>query len=199
MNYEKEIWKDIPEIENYQVSNYGRVRSMKRKAPRILSQTEKHDGYMQVGLYINKKQKFFLVHRLVAMAFIPNPENKPTVDHIDRIRNHNYPENLRWMTMDEQKTNKTPMGEGQYLPSQNKIKKGERIFHEDVTFNVKCVETGVIYENSNSAAEWILNQGLTSSSRKGYVAERIRFNARGYKGRDSAFGYHWKFVIDEED
>lgn len=55
MNYEKEIWKDIPGIENYQVSNCGRVRSMKRKAPRILSQTEKHDGYMQVGLYIDKK------------------------------------------------------------------------------------------------------------------------------------------------
>lgn len=55
MNYEKEIWKDIPETENYQVSNYGRVRSMKRKAPRILAQTEKYDGYMQVGLYIGKK------------------------------------------------------------------------------------------------------------------------------------------------
>jgi hypothetical protein len=115
------------------------------------------------------------------MAFIPNTENKPTVDHINRIRTDNRIENLRWATLMEQSTNR-----------------GKKFVHEDITFNVKCVETGVIYENSKFAAEWVINQGLTNSSNKGSVAEKIRFNARGNKGRNSAFGYHWEFITEEE-
>ena len=59
------------------------------------------DGYMQVGLCKNGKKKMFRVHRLLATAFIPNPENKTHVDHINGIRDDNRLENLRWATHSE--------------------------------------------------------------------------------------------------
>ena len=59
------------------------------------------DGYMQVHLCKNGKTKTFLVHRLLATAFIPNPENKPCIDHLNGIRDDNRLENLRWVTHKE--------------------------------------------------------------------------------------------------
>tara|TARA_B110000977_G_scaffold98437_1_gene129489 strand:- start:666 stop:1142 length:477 start_codon:yes stop_codon:yes gene_type:complete len=67
----------------------------KEKKPR------KEKGYMRIGLCKNGKQKFFSVHRLLALAFIPNPENKRCVDHINGIRDDNRLENLRWLTHKE--------------------------------------------------------------------------------------------------
>ena len=181
MNYENEIWKPIVGCEGlYEVSSYGRVRSLKRKAPRILKLKKDPDGYSEVGLYIDGKQKQFLVHRLVAEAFIPNPENKATVDHIDRVRDNNFVENLRWATRVEQ--------------NKNREKKGaySSAIRNNTCRPIKCIETDKIFTNSIEAAEWVLEQKLTSSERKGYVAERIRFNAQNY--RKSAFGLHWEFT-----
>jgi len=63
--------------------------------------TKRSDEYMQVGLWKNRKQKQFLVHRLVALAFIPNPENKRCVDHGNGVRDDNDLDNLRWVTHSE--------------------------------------------------------------------------------------------------
>ena len=73
---------------------------------RWLNGTKNKDGYIKVGLYKNKKQKKFSLHQLIAKAFIPNPENKHFIDHINHIRNDNRIENLRWVSHSENCKNK---------------------------------------------------------------------------------------------
>lgn len=89
-----EQWKKIVGYENYEVSNIGRVRNSKTM---YILKPQKKEGYNRIGLY-NKK---FLVHRLVAQAFIPNHENKPCVNHINGVRDDNIVENLEWCTISE--------------------------------------------------------------------------------------------------
>ena len=96
----KEIWKPIPKHENYLVSNQGRI---KRNNNILSNYVDNASGYVKVGLscvderfYSNSKK--FLVHRLVAETFIPNPENKPEVNHIDGNKQNNCVSNLEWVT-----------------------------------------------------------------------------------------------------
>lgn len=105
----EEVWKDIIHYEGmYQVSNLGRVRAVDRivdSAPEvgsriayghILSITMNERGYMKVTLYKHNKGKQEYIHRLVAMAFIPNPENLPQVNHKDENKSNNEVSNLEW-------------------------------------------------------------------------------------------------------
>jgi hypothetical protein len=91
-----EIWKDIGGV--YQVSNLGRVKSVgTRISSRVMRlQTRKRDGYVCVGLVLDGHRKTAKVHRLVAEAFLPNPDNLPNVDHINGDKANNRVENLRW-------------------------------------------------------------------------------------------------------
>lgn len=102
---ENEIWKDVPSYEGlYQVSNYGRVKSLSRKAynhftkERIMTQVTTKKGYKQVRLHNGKKSQGFRVHRLVANTFISNSDNKPQVNHIDGNKQNNCVDNLEWVT-----------------------------------------------------------------------------------------------------
>lgn len=108
----EEIWKNINGYEGlYQVSNLGRVRSLDRyRKGKANSDTFckgreiKHrasNGYRIINLCKNGKYEFKLIHRLVAEAFIPNPNNFPCVDHINGVRSDNNKDNLRWCTYKE--------------------------------------------------------------------------------------------------
>lgn len=111
--YDNEIWKDIKGYEGYyQISSYGRVKSLERldsynrKIPeRILSASFGGSGYLNAGLSKNGIVKLYQVHTLVAMAFIPNPFNKPQIDHIDGCKTNNHVNNLQWVTPKENMAN----------------------------------------------------------------------------------------------
>ena len=93
-----EHWKPIAGYDGYEVSSLGRVRSMKHKKVKILKPGNAGYGYLAVNLCKNGKVKYMKVHRLVAEAFIPNPQNLETVNHIDEDKTNNNVNNLEWMT-----------------------------------------------------------------------------------------------------
>ena len=97
-----EVWKDIPGYEGiYQVSNQGRVKRSFKKGERIMSGKKAKDGYIDVILSVNQNKRCYRLHRLVAEAFIPNPNNKPQVNHKDRNKRNNEVGNLEWVTGSE--------------------------------------------------------------------------------------------------
>lgn len=98
----KEIWKDIGGYEGlYEVSNLGRIKSLHFKESKILKNLEDRDGYLQLNLTKNNKQKLHKIHRLVVIQFIENPLNKPEVNHKNGIKTDNRVENLEWVNHSE--------------------------------------------------------------------------------------------------
>lgn len=95
----KEIWKDISGYEGYQVSDLGRVKSLNYRRTgkeRVLVGCKDKDGYLRVDLCKDGREKKCKVHRLVAKAFIPNPEGLPQVNHKDECKTNNVLSNLEW-------------------------------------------------------------------------------------------------------
>ena len=97
-----ECWKTIVGFEDYEISDTGRVKSHKYNRETILKPRITHDGYVWYSLTKNGKGHTKRANRLVAEAFIPNPENKRTVNHIDGNKLNNSVDNLEWATKEEQ-------------------------------------------------------------------------------------------------
>lgn len=98
-----EKWKVIKNYDNYEISNYGRVRSIQRKTSdernikeKILSPYTDWNGYLKVRLYNNNGSKKFFVHRLVAFHFLKNINNYEQINHKDENKKNNCVENLEW-------------------------------------------------------------------------------------------------------
>ena len=135
----KEVWKDIPDLLNYQASNLGRIRSVehyiksnfknckqiKRKG-RVLKQYK--ENYCSITINENGKIKKKLVHRLVASAFIPNPQNKPCINHKDGNKYNNNIDNLEWCTIQENTKHAYDKG----LQNNKRDKKGRFIKNEKI-------------------------------------------------------------------
>lgn len=99
---DNEIWKDIPFLKGYyQASNIGRIKSLKREkvvnqysSETVLKQRKGRDGYMIANISVDNKSKTYKVHRLVAAAFLENPQNLPQVNHKDENKMNNVVSNL---------------------------------------------------------------------------------------------------------
>ena len=101
-----EIWKLVQGHPDYEISSFGRIKSKKFKKHVILKQSYNLDRYKQVRIYTNKKGYTVRIHRLVAENFIDNPNNLPCVDHINKKKDDNRIENLRWVSKSDNCVNR---------------------------------------------------------------------------------------------
>lgn len=166
MNNE-EVWKPIPGYENrYMVSSKGNLYSLtrnKRMTPRL-----NKDGYLRTRLFDGVKKNDFTVHRLVAMAFIPNPDNLPMVNHKDENKTNNAVENLEWCTG----TYNVNYGTGNM---RNTIARSKPILQTDL--------------EGNPIAIYMTSFSLRNA---GYKRENVQTCARGIT--QTAYGYKWRFL-----
>ena len=135
-----EIWKDIEGLEGlYQVSTKGRVRSLRGKNIKILKQSSTTSGYLFIRLFY----KTYYVHRLVANAFIPNPNNLSDVDHIDNNKKNNNISNLQWLSHRDniikyhesiRPDDYIPIEERTYKNYYNKYYKRKYYYYNDIRF-----------------------------------------------------------------
>jgi len=188
-----ESWKEIAGYEGYyEVSNLGRVRSVKRvvkdsvgrigvKEGTIRAIGYNKRGYLCVGLHRDGKRWMAPPHRLVAIAFIPNPENKPTVNHISGDKGDNSVNNLEWATYQEQSDHSIKMG----LFNNTRAMKV-------IQFDLKTGEERAEFKSAVHATK---ATGINRSSINKVCGGKVTINNRGHSHTPkSAGGYGWKFA-----
>ena len=181
---ENEEWRSVVGFEGkYEVSNLGRVRSLmcqkgKRKHPWYMKGKIDRYGYPVVCLRRNGKNKHIPVHRLVATAFIPNPEGKETVNHRNGLKTDNRTFNLEWATQSEQECHK-------YRVLGQKSAGFSKKYMDEHKRRVRCIETGIIYESAAEAGRKLRNTIETSC---------IIAVCKGRKHHKTAWGYHWEYA-----
>lgn len=183
---EYEIWKDIPGYEGfYQASNLGNIKSVeryyvggcgcRRKVGGIRKPHKMKDGYLHLMLCKNGNKKHFLVHRLIAITFIPNPNNLPEVNHKDENRQHNSVDNLEWCSSSYNSN----------YGNRNKrvgLGNGKKVIQSDFE--------GRIISVYKSASEASRQTGINRNSISGCC--------RGDKNRLSAGGFKWFYSSSDE-
>jgi hypothetical protein len=186
---EEEIWKIIEDCPNYDVSSFGNVRN--NKTDYIMKLQKNYANYMKISLINENKSITCSVHRLVAKAFIPNPENKPTINHIDSNPSNNNVINLQWATMTEQNQHK----------SLDKRKILKPINHMPVLkIDIKTETLIEHYKSISDASKWIIDNKLTSITE--YNKNNIsiissKICAVANNKRNNAYGFKWKYYFED--
>lgn len=188
----KEIWKDIQDYEElYQVSNLGRIKSLKRTfkiynrfsalsninvKEKIKKLTKDKNGYLIVSISKNGYEKKCKVHRLVAQTFVPNPNRYNEINHIDGNKRNNNVSNLEWCTRNK-----------------NMKHASETNLMKPILGQKNPLSKAVIQydKNMNKIAEY---GSINEAGRKtGYGSQNIGNCCRGAKHCKTAYGYIWKY------
>lgn len=175
----EEIFKDIEGYEGiYQVSNYGTIKSLgnnKTRKNKKLKLYKNIFGYLCVSLSKEGKNKVCKVHRLVAQAFIDNPNNYKQVNHIDEDKTNNHVSNLEWCTA---KYNINYGTRNKRVCEKNKISQKNDI---NKSKQVMCVETGKIYHSTMEVERELgFSNGNISSACTGRL--------------NTIYGFHWRYI-----
>jgi hypothetical protein len=169
---EIEIWKPITDFSNYEVSTFGNIRNI---ITNKMLKIGVKDGYANIALTHNKNKQTFKVHRLVALAFIENPENKSDVNHKDKNKLNNHISNLEWLSRKENNIHRC---------KDIYIKTNKPIYRLDK-------DTNEILEKFNSIEEagiWATNNNYTSNSHNG----RNNIGKCLYRKSNIAYGFKWE-------
>lgn len=178
---QEEIWKKIDRFPNYSVSTLGNVRNDITK--KLLKLSIK-SGYFHVSLSGENERKTCKVHRLVALAFIINIENKPEVNHKDKNKLNNSLENLEWMTRQENNKHRC---EGVKIT----CNKNKPIYRKDK----KTQAVLATYNSIEEAGKWIIENNLSTTvhTARNSIGNCLRGESK------SAFNFCWEFVDKHED
>lgn len=178
-----EIWKKVVtddgiSYDKYEVSSFGRIRSLNYNNTgeiRLLKPREDKNGYLRVNLSKNNKCKNYFIHRLVALAFLPNDDktNKTQVNHIDENKQNNNINNLEWIT---------PVGNIRHGTGIERSKKA-RFIDKKEDRAIRCIETGIIYKNVDEASE---KTGLSKINIQGCCEKRY--------GCKTCGNFHWEYI-----
>ena len=183
-----EIWKPVVGYEGfYEVSNYGRVRSVDHFANtgikhsdrryvkgHILKPHTKRRGYLSVDLSMGNNVKTILVHKLVATAFLEKRDCDNQVNHKNCITSDNRVENLEWCTGEENRAH-AKLNNRYYNP--NKVP-------------VRCKQTNMVFQSSYDAAQWVNTTKFQNSGQVKNIACKIRCARMGIQ--KTAYGYTWE-------
>lgn len=183
----QEVWKDVGGFEGeYQISSFGRLKHFSKNGWNILKNTNKKGDYFNVVLTGKSYNKSVRIHRLVAEAFIPNPENKPQVNHIDGNKQNNNVNNLEWVTAKENMLHSVRLNPNQVRPMNyyNKYIKPNKI--QQFSIDGEFIKE---YENAQEAhrATGVCARNILQ------VANKTPFNKHG-NVRRQAGGFIWKLA-----
>ena len=182
---ENEQWKTITGFPKYEVSDRGNIRVKETKY--IMKPFRNEAGYLRISISNDTfKRKKFYVQRIVANEFLPNLENKPTINHKNNIRHDNRLCNLEWSTMSEQNIHKHKTNDK--FEKRINIKAIWRL-------DINTLEKLEKYDSTTKAVKWIKQNNLTDSLNELNLRQKL-INVSNGKAK-SAYGYKW--LYEESD
>ena len=175
-----EGYEDV--LPRYWINKEGQITN--KETGKTIKWLISRHGYYYCHLWANNRNRYIRMHRLLALAFIPNPNNYPLVRHLNDIKTDNRLENLAWGTMSENIKDSIKNGKYNQEASEKARNIGRKISNTKCSKKVLCIETNTIFDNTKEAGDWlgVDRAGISGCCRGKYKTVK---------------GYHWKYV--EED